>query len=151
MHCDVFCGSFSTGTGPAVGPAMSATPRKRTQHQRIINSVDLDEPLQVDGVHRALRSSHPVKRTSTDALLIATGAAALAFATSAQAGAPFSCDPTFEARAQSGNLDPESKTWIIDTARRFYQDRSRDFPDMPPIGELRVQSIARIAGCAPRI
>jgi hypothetical protein len=99
-------------------------------------------------VHRTLRSSHPVKRTSTDALLIATGASALAFATSAQAGAPFSCDPTFEARAQSGNLDPESKTWIIDTAR--YQHRSRDFPDMPPIGELCVQSIARIAGCAPR-
>jgi hypothetical protein len=53
--------------------------------------VDLDGPLQVDGVHRTLRSSHPVKRTSTDALLIATGAAALAFATSAEAGAPFSC------------------------------------------------------------
>jgi hypothetical protein len=53
--------------------------------------------------------------------------------TSTQAGAPFSCDPTFEARVQSGNLDPESKTWIIDTARRFYQDRSCDFPDMPPI------------------
>ena len=132
-----------------MGPAVSARPRKRTQHQRI--SVDLDGPLQVDGVHRTLRSSHPVKRTSTDALLIATGASALAFATSAQAGAPFSCDPTFEARAQSGNLDPEIKTWTTDTARRFYQDRSRDFPDMSPIGELRVQSIARIAGCAPRI
>jgi hypothetical protein len=114
-------------------------------------SVDLDGPLQIDGVHRTLRSSHPVKRTSTDALLIATGASALAFATSAQAGAPFSCDPTFEARAQSGNLDPESKTWIIDAARRFYQDRSSDFPDMPPTGELRVRSIARIASCAPRI
>ena len=92
-----------------------------------------------------------MKRMLTGASLIATSAAALAFAGAAQAGAPFSCDPTFEARAQSGNLDPESKTWIIDTARRFYQDRSRDFPDMPPIGELRVQSIARIAGCAPRI
>jgi hypothetical protein len=102
---------------------------------------------------RGSRTVHPVKRTSTDALLIATGASALAFASSAQAGAPFSCDPTFEprARAPSGDLDHESKTWIIDTARRFYQDRSRDFPDMPPIGELRVQSIAGIAGCAPRI
>jgi hypothetical protein len=52
---------------------------------------------------------------------------------------------------QSGNLDPESKTWIIDTARRFYQHRARDFPEMAPIGELRVQSIARNAGCAQRI
>ena len=69
-----------------------------------------------------------MKRTLTSALLIATGAAALAFATSAQAGAAFSCDPAFEARAQSGGLDPELKTWIVDTARRFYQDRSRDFP-----------------------
>ena len=61
------------------------------------------------------------------ALLIAATAAALALATSAQAGAAFSCDPAFEARAQSGSLDPELKTWIVDTARRFYQDRSRDF------------------------
>lgn len=69
-----------------------------------------------------------MKRLLTNALLIATGAAALALATPTQAGAPFSCDPAFETRAQSGNLDPETKTWIIDTARRFYQDRSRDFP-----------------------
>ena len=61
-------------------------------------------------------------------LLIATGAAALAFATRAQAGTAFSCDPTFEARARSDGLDPELKAWIVDTARRFYQDRSRDFP-----------------------
>ena len=66
-----------------------------------------------------------MKRTLT--LLIAAGATALALATSAQAGAAFSCDPAFEARAQSDALDPELKTWIIDTARRFYQDRSRDF------------------------
>jgi hypothetical protein len=65
----------------------------------------------------------------TSALLIATGAAALAFAGAAQAGAPFSCDPTFEARAQSGGLDPETRTWIVDAARRFYLDRSRAFPD----------------------
>jgi hypothetical protein len=79
-----------------------------------------------------------MKRTLTSALLTATGAATLAFAAlafaalaiagSVQGGAPFSCDPTFEARAQSGNLDPETKTWIVDAARRFYQDRSRDFP-----------------------
>ncbi len=69
-----------------------------------------------------------MKRTLTSALLIATGAAALAFATSSEAGAAFSCDPTFEARARSGGLDPELKTWIVDTARRFYQDRSRAFP-----------------------
>jgi hypothetical protein len=67
-----------------------------------------------------------MERTLT--LLIATGATALALATSAQAGAAFSCDPAFEARAQSDSLDPELKTWIVDTARRFYQDRSRDFP-----------------------
>jgi hypothetical protein len=69
-----------------------------------------------------------MKRILTGALLIATGAAALAFATSAEAGAAFSCDPTFEARAQSGTLDPETMAWIVDTARRFYQDRSSDFP-----------------------
>jgi hypothetical protein len=69
-----------------------------------------------------------MKRTLASALLTAASAAALAFASSAQAGVPFSCDPTLEARAQSGSLDPETKTWIVDTARRFYQDRSRDFP-----------------------
>jgi hypothetical protein len=53
----------------------------------------------------------------------------LAFTAPAEGGAAFSCDPTFEARAQSGGLDPEIKTWIVDTARRFYRDRSRDFPD----------------------
>ena len=89
-------------------------------------------------MHRTLRSSHPVKRTLSDGLLIATGAGGAGVRDLGASGAPFSCDLTFEARAQSGNLDPESKTWIIETARRFYQDRSRDFPDMPPIGELRV-------------
>jgi hypothetical protein len=69
-----------------------------------------------------------MNRTLRSALLIVTGAAALASATPAAAGAAFSCDPTFEARAQSGRLDPELKSWIVDTARRFYQDRSRDFP-----------------------
>jgi hypothetical protein len=61
------------------------------------------------------------------AILLIAGAA-LACATSARAGAAFSCDPAFEARAQSGAIDPELKSWIVDTARRFYQDRSRDFP-----------------------
>jgi hypothetical protein len=69
-----------------------------------------------------------MRRTSTSALLVAACAAALAFATAAAAGAPFSCDVTLEARAQSGTLDPETRSWIVDTARRFYQDRSRDFP-----------------------
>jgi hypothetical protein len=69
-----------------------------------------------------------MKQALTCALLLATGAAALALAPPAQAGAAFSCDPMFEARAQSGSLDPELKDWIVDTARRFYQDRSRDFP-----------------------
>ena len=68
-----------------------------------------------------------MKCTLTSALMIAMGAAALAFPPPAESGAAFSCDPTFEARAQSGTLDPELKTWIVDTARRFYQDRSRDF------------------------
>jgi hypothetical protein len=62
------------------------------------------------------------------ALLIAITAVAVALAGPAQAGAAFSCDPTFEARAQNGALDPELKLWIVDTARRFYQDRSKDFP-----------------------
>ena len=66
-----------------------------------------------------------MKRTLTSALAIAIGAAT--FTPPAEAGAAFSCDPAFEARAQSGGLDPELKTWIVDTARRFYQDRSRDF------------------------
>ena len=66
-----------------------------------------------------------MKRTLTSALAIAIGAAT--FTPPAQAGAAFSCDPAFEARAQSGSLDPELETWIVDTARRFYQDRSRDF------------------------
>ena len=69
-----------------------------------------------------------MKRTLTGVLLIATGAAAVAFAGAAQAGAPFSCDPAFEARAQGGNLDPETKTWIVDAARRFYQERSQGLP-----------------------
>jgi hypothetical protein len=70
-----------------------------------------------------------MKRALISALLLATGATALAVATPARAGGPFSCDPMFEAWAQSGVLDPELKDWIVDTARRFYEDRSRDFPD----------------------
>jgi len=66
-----------------------------------------------------------MKRTLTRALVIAIAAAT--FTPSAGAGAAFSCDPMFEARALSGSLDPELKSWIVDTARRFYQDRSRDF------------------------
>jgi hypothetical protein len=73
-------------------------------------------------------SCEPMKR-ATLILLMAGGA--LALATPAGAGAAFSCDPAFEARAQSGAIDPELRTWIVDTARRFYQDRSRDFP--PPM------------------
>jgi hypothetical protein len=62
------------------------------------------------------------------ALLIATTAVAVALAGPARAGAAFSCDPAFEARAQSGALDPELKLWIVDTARRFYQARSKSLP-----------------------
>jgi hypothetical protein len=80
-----------------------------------------------EGREAPLARVPPMKRTLTKALVIATGAAALAFTTSAEGGAPFSCDATFEASARSGTLDPELKTWIVDTARRFYQDRSRDF------------------------
>jgi len=68
-----------------------------------------------------------MRRALTSASMIAMAAATLAFTTSAEGGGAFSCDPAFEARAQSGTLDPEVKTWIVDTARRFYQDRSRDF------------------------
>lgn len=68
-----------------------------------------------------------MRRALTSASMIAMAAAVSAFTPSAEAGAAFSCDPAFEARAQSGGLDPELKTWIVDTARRFYQDRSRDF------------------------
>jgi hypothetical protein len=64
-----------------------------------------------------------MKHTLTSALAIAIAAAT--FAPPARAGAAFSCDPAFEARAQSGGLDPELKSWIVDTARRFYRDRSR--------------------------
>ncbi len=66
-----------------------------------------------------------MKRTLTSALAI--GIAAAALTPPAQAAAAFSCDAAFEARAQSGGLDPELRSWIVDTARRFYQDRSRDF------------------------
>jgi len=69
-----------------------------------------------------------MKRSLTSACLIVTGVAALALGRPAQAGAPFSCDPLFEARAQSGTLDPETKGWIVDTARRFYEERSRGLP-----------------------
>ena len=67
-----------------------------------------------------------MKRTLTSALAVAIGAAT--FTPPAAAGAAFSCDPAFEARAQSGALDPELRSWIVDTARRFYRDRSKDFP-----------------------
>lgn len=53
---------------------------------------------------------------------------ALAFAAPARAGAAFSCDLAFEARVKSGVIDPELRSWIVDTARRFYQDRSRILP-----------------------
>jgi hypothetical protein len=69
-----------------------------------------------------------MKSPLTNTLLIATTAAAVAFASAARAGAPFSCDPMFEARAQSGALDPELKLWIVDTARRQYRDSSKHFP-----------------------
>jgi hypothetical protein len=42
----------------------------------------------------------------------------------AQAQAPFSCDPAFEARARSGGLDLELRAWIADTARRFAKARA---------------------------
>src|SRR3974390_1011558 len=54
-------------------------------------------------------------------------ASALAVTRPAAAGAAFSCDPQFEARVASGVLAPELKSWIVDTARRFYQDRSQAF------------------------
>ena len=55
-------------------------------------------------------------------------AAAIALAgPNAAAAAAFSCDAQFEARAASGVLDPELRSWIVDTARRFYQDRSQAF------------------------
>ena len=47
---NVAVGSFSTGTSPAVVPAMSARPRNRTQNQSI--SAYLDGSLQVDGAAR---------------------------------------------------------------------------------------------------
>ncbi|HEY6259192.1 MAG TPA: hypothetical protein VIY51_25725, partial [Xanthobacteraceae bacterium] len=67
-----------------------------------------------------------MQRAFTHMFLIAVAAAVLASAAPAEAGAPFSCDPAFETRAQGGGLDPELKTWIVDTARRFYRDRSRN-------------------------
>jgi hypothetical protein len=77
------------------------------------------------GLIGAKLARFPMKHSLTKALMIV---AALALTTSAEGGTPFSCDATFEARARSGTLDPELKIWIVDTARRFYQDRSRDFP-----------------------
>ena len=59
--------------------------------------------------------------------LIVPAAAMLPLASPAAASGAFSCDPQFEARAASGLIDPELKTWIVDTARRFYQDRSQAF------------------------
>jgi hypothetical protein len=113
-------GSFSTGTEPAVGPARSARPRKRTQHQRI--SVDLDGPLQVDGVHRTLRSSHPVKRASTDALLIATGAGGAGVRDlGASRGAVLLRSDIRGHGCRAAISIPRARPGIIDTARRFYQ------------------------------
>jgi hypothetical protein len=43
------------------------------------------------------------------------------------AQAPFSCDPSFEARQQRGGLDPELTTWIALTARRFAKERAETF------------------------
>jgi hypothetical protein len=69
-----------------------------------------------------------MKSPLTHALLIATIAAAVTLAGPERAGAAFSCDPAFEARARSGALDPELKLWIVDTARRQYRDSSKHFP-----------------------
>ena len=43
------------------------------------------------------------------------------------AQAPFSCNPSFEARQQRGGLDPELRTWIALTARRFAKERAKTF------------------------
>jgi hypothetical protein len=62
------------------------------------------------------------------AAMIAALAAMVAPASPAAAGGAFSCDAQFEARAASNDLDPELKGWIVDTARRLYQERSQVFP-----------------------
>ncbi len=65
-----------------------------------------------------------------NAAMIVVAAAMLALAGPAAAAGAFSCDKQFEARVQSDVIDPELKSWIVDTARRFYQDRSQAFsPD----------------------
>src|SRR5579871_6540869 len=61
-----------------------------------------------------------------NAMMLVAAAVALA-GPSPAAAAAFSCDAQFEARAASGALDPELRSWIVDTARRFYQDRSQTF------------------------
>jgi hypothetical protein len=45
--------------------------------------------------------------------------ALLSLAVAAQAQAPFSCDPGFEARYRRGLIDTELRTWIVDMARRL--------------------------------
>jgi hypothetical protein len=60
-------------------------------------------------------------------LAVLTATATLMAAGPAWAAGAFSCDPQFEARVQGGVLDPELRVWIVDTARRFYQERSQAF------------------------
>src|SRR5215469_9664248 len=62
-----------------------------------------------------------------NAAIIAAAAGVLALASPAGAAGAFFCDPQFQARAEGGGLDPELRGWIVDTARRFYQDRSQGF------------------------
>ena len=59
--------------------------------------------------------------------LIPVATVLLLLAPMAQAQAPFSCDPAFEARARSGVLDLELRAWIADTARRFAKTRAALF------------------------
>jgi hypothetical protein len=59
--------------------------------------------------------------------MITAAAAVLMLASPAAATGAFFCDPQFQARVESGGLDPELKGWIVDAARRFYQDRSQAF------------------------
>jgi hypothetical protein len=54
-------------------------------------------------------------------------AVVLWLAPAAQAQAPFSCDPGFEDRFRSGLIEPELRSWIADTARRFAKTRAALF------------------------
>ena len=56
--------------------------------------------------------------------LLPIAAVVLLLAPIAQAQAPFSCDPAFEARLHSGVIDRELRGWIADTARRFARTRA---------------------------